>query len=202
MQLQCPQCKHTLVFEGERPRFCSQCGQPLSTSPDVSVDSPTITSIPEPVGSTVTKITSTAGVGREFVEGDVVGGYRLIRRLGAGAMGCVFEAEHRNTSRRVAIKLIAPDIALSPTAVERFRVEGRLASLIAHPRCVFVLEADEIDGQPFIVMELMPGATLSPGSALMRTTTQLRGAANVRSSRARRAPCSAASASRSAARAI
>lgn len=161
MQLQCPQCKHTLVFEGERPRFCSQCGQPLSTSPDVSVDSPTITSNPEPVGSTVTRITSTAGVGREFVEGDVVGGYRLIRRLGAGAMGCVFEAEHRNTSRRVAIKLIAPDIALSPTAVERFRVEGRLASLIAHPRCVFVLEADEIDGQPFIVMELMPGTTLS-----------------------------------------
>jgi hypothetical protein len=45
--------------------------------------------------------------------------------------------------------------------VERFRREGRLASRIAHPRCVFVLAADEDEGRPYIVMELMPGATLA-----------------------------------------
>lgn len=100
-------------------------------------------------------------MGRVYTEGDVVGGYRLVRRIGAGAMGCVFEAEHKTLSRRVAIKLISPDIALSPAAAERFRLEGRLASMIAHPRCVFVVEADEMDGQPFIVMELMTGTTLS-----------------------------------------
>jgi hypothetical protein len=44
--------------------------------------------------------------------------------------------------------------------VERFRQEGRIASMIAHPRCVFVLAVDEEAGRPYIVMERMPGATL------------------------------------------
>src|SRR5262249_2379321 len=61
--------------------------------------------------------------------------------------------------RRVALKLIAPDFA-TPEAVERFRQEGRLASVVVHPRCVFVLAADEEGGWPYLVMELMPGQTL------------------------------------------
>src|SRR5258708_13307372 len=75
-------------------------------------------------------------------------------------MGAVYEAEEVASGRRVALKLIAPDYADSPDAVRRFRQEGRLASLITHPRCVFVLAADEEAGQPYIVMELMPGVTL------------------------------------------
>ena len=62
--------------------------------------------------------------------------------------------------RRVALKLISADFAASPAAVERFRREGRLASGVSHPRCVFVLAADEAAGRPYIVMELMPGTTL------------------------------------------
>jgi len=58
------------------------------------------------------------------------------------------------------LKLIAADHVASPEAVERFRQEGRLASTLAHPRCVFVLGADEHEGRPYIVMELMPGQTL------------------------------------------
>ena len=90
----------------------------------------------------------------------VVGGYRLLRELGRGGMGAVFEAEDSSAGRHVAVKLISPDSTTSPEAVERFRREGRLASVIAHPRCVFVLAADEDAGRPYIVMELMPGATL------------------------------------------
>src|SRR5262249_34153618 len=52
------------------------------------------------------------------------------------------------------------DFATSREAVERFRQEGRLASMVAHPRCVFVYAADEDAGRPYIVMELMPGDTL------------------------------------------
>jgi putative glutamine amidotransferase len=74
-------------------------------------------------------------------------------------MGSVYEAEDVASGRRVALKLIPPEFA-SPAAVERFRQEGRLASGIAHPRCVFVLAADEDAGRPYIVMELMPGLTL------------------------------------------
>jgi hypothetical protein len=88
-----------------------------------------------------------------------VGGYRPLRLLGAGGMGRVYEAEDAG-GRRVALKLLAPHTADSPTAVERFRQEGKLAGRIAHPRCVFVFKADAEAGQPYIAMELMSGTTL------------------------------------------
>jgi serine/threonine protein kinase len=75
-------------------------------------------------------------------------------------MGTVYEAEDMASGRRVALKLISPDYAGSADMVERFRREGRLASTLSHPRCVFVFAADEVAGQPYIVMELMPGRTL------------------------------------------
>jgi uncharacterized RDD family membrane protein YckC len=75
-------------------------------------------------------------------------------------MGTVFEAEDVVSGQRVAVKLIVPGFAPSEAAVRRFRQEGRLAATLAHPRCVFVLAADEEAGQPYIVMELMPGETL------------------------------------------
>jgi hypothetical protein len=75
-------------------------------------------------------------------------------------MGTVYEAEEIATGRRVAIKLIRQEFADSPDTVERFRREGRLASTLFHPRCVFVLAADEEAGRPYIVMELMPGRNL------------------------------------------
>jgi hypothetical protein len=90
---------------------------------------------------------------------EAVGGYRLLRLLGAGGMGRVYEAEGSG-GERVAVKLLAPGLADSPTTLERFRQEGRLASRIAHPRCVFVRTADQEAGLPYIVMELMSGATL------------------------------------------
>jgi hypothetical protein len=76
-------------------------------------------------------------------------------------MGTVYEAEETASGRRVALKLVAPGFAASPEAVARFHREGRLASMIAHPRCVFVLAADEEAGRPYIAMELMPGRTLA-----------------------------------------
>ena len=86
-----------------------------------------------------------------------VGGYRLLRLLGSGGMGTVYEAEAPATGHRVAVKLLSSRLASSPASVERFRQEGRLASQVAHPRCVFVLSADTDAGRPYIVMELMPG---------------------------------------------
>ena len=89
-----------------------------------------------------------------------IAGYRLIRKLGSGGMGTVFEAEDEAQAQRVAIKLIGRDHVSSAEAVERFRQEGRLASAVTHPRCVFVLAVDDHEGRPYIVMELMPGTTL------------------------------------------
>jgi hypothetical protein len=91
---------------------------------------------------------------------EVIGGYRLLRRLGEGGMGEVYEGEDEATGQCVAVKLIASHFAATEEGVERFRREGRLASMIAHPRCVFVLAADEENGRPYIAMERMPGSTL------------------------------------------
>jgi hypothetical protein len=89
-----------------------------------------------------------------------VGGYKIVKLLGAGGMGAVYEAEAPGSGTRVAVKLLSSRLASNPSSVERFRQEGRLASQLAHPRCVFVLSADTDNGRPYIVMELMPGRTL------------------------------------------
>jgi uncharacterized RDD family membrane protein YckC len=89
-----------------------------------------------------------------------IGGYRLLQRLGTGGMGAVYEAAAPDSKLHVAIKLLSPRLASSPSSVERFKQEGRLASQLAHPRCVFVLAADTDEERPYIVMELMPGQTL------------------------------------------
>ncbi|HZT82986.1 MAG TPA: protein kinase, partial [Gemmataceae bacterium] len=113
-----------------------------------------------------------------------VGGYRLLRLLGAGGMGRVYEAEGPG-GQRVAVKLLAPGLADSPTTLERFRQEGRLASRLTHPRCVFIHTADQDAGRPYIVMELMSGATLKdlverggplePGDAVARILDVIEG---------------------------
>lgn len=89
-----------------------------------------------------------------------IGKFRLLRHLGSGGMGSVYEAESDDSGDMVAIKLLSPKLAANPLSVERFRQEGMLASQITHPRCVFVYGADTDNGRPYIIMELMPGTTL------------------------------------------
>jgi uncharacterized RDD family membrane protein YckC len=89
-----------------------------------------------------------------------IGGYRLHRLLGVGGMGRVFEAESISTGQKVAVKLLSSQLTRNAVTVDRFRQEGRLASQLSHPRCVFVLAADTDKGRPYIVMELMPGDTI------------------------------------------
>ncbi len=90
----------------------------------------------------------------------IIGGYRLLRLIGSGGMGVVYEAEAPVTNSRVAVKLLSSKLASNPNSVERFKQEGLLASQLAHPCCVFVISADADAGRPYIVMELMPGETL------------------------------------------
>ncbi|HMP17622.1 MAG TPA: hypothetical protein PKD72_11400, partial [Gemmatales bacterium] len=80
------------------------------------------------------RIISFLGIGQRVPEN--IGNYQVLRQLGAGGMGTVYEALDNDHSRKVAIKLIKPHIAASKENLERFRQEGRLASLITHPRCV------------------------------------------------------------------
>src|SRR5262249_24203533 len=89
-----------------------------------------------------------------------LGGYRLLKILGSGGMGSVYEAEDCGAGQKVAVKVLNAQVAAGPSSIQRFRQEGQLASLLSHPHCVFVMAAEEQAGRPYIVMELMPGETL------------------------------------------
>lgn len=88
-----------------------------------------------------------------------VGGYRVEKLLGEGAMGKVYLAEHEILRRPAAIKVLHADRA-DHNAVERFFQEARAASAINHPGIVKVYDVGENDEGSFLVMELLDGETL------------------------------------------
>ena len=91
--------------------------------------------------------------------GKAFGPYRLVRLLGQGGMGAVYEAEHTESGRRVALKVLSHSLD-SAEARARFLREGRLAASINHPNSVYIYGTEEIEGTPAIAMELVPGGTL------------------------------------------
>ena len=92
--------------------------------------------------------------------GKVFGPYLLIRLLGKGGFGQVWEAESLDNRRRVALKVLTEVGAGDPDALRRFEREGQLAASLSHPNCVYLFGAQQIKGYPTIAMELMPGGTL------------------------------------------
>jgi eukaryotic-like serine/threonine-protein kinase len=92
--------------------------------------------------------------------GSTLGGFRLISRLGKGAMGFVFLAEDVKLGRRVAVKVMQPHLAEDPKAKERFLREAQAAALVEHDRIVRIYQVDEDRGVPFIAMEKLEGTDL------------------------------------------
>ncbi|MGH7297939.1 MAG: serine/threonine-protein kinase, partial [Polyangiaceae bacterium] len=87
--------------------------------------------------------------------------YRLARKLGEGASGVVWEAEHVELGRRVALKVLAPEHTASPASLERFRREARAVAKLSHPNLVQILDfGKSLDGRAYLAMELLSGKTL------------------------------------------
>jgi serine/threonine protein kinase/tetratricopeptide (TPR) repeat protein len=96
---------------------------------------------------------------RDFPER--LGEFRLVRRLGSGGMGVVYEAEQESLGRRVALKVVRPELLYFEGARERFRREIEAVARLSHPAVVPVLASGDQDGVPWYAMELLQGRTVS-----------------------------------------
>ena len=96
------------------------------------------------------------------MEGQRIGSYRVVRKIGQGGMGAVFEAVHEQLGRRAAIKLLHREFSADPQIAERFFNEAKAASRVEHAGVVGIYEFGNLpDGTAYIIMEFLRGDPLS-----------------------------------------
>jgi eukaryotic-like serine/threonine-protein kinase len=116
---------------------------------------------PCPSCQRVIALEPTAAKSEDKLVGKEIGGCRLLRRLGAGALGVVYEAEQVSVGRRVAIKMLSSRAAAQPEVVTRFQREAKLCAAIQHPHVVGVYDCGMDRGVHFLLMEFVDGTTLA-----------------------------------------
>ena len=152
------------------PRLCPRCGKALAESapeglcPACLLGAGTETLTHATLDDALT-VTSRGGAPPRhaevprLAEGQSWGPYRIGRLLGRGGMGEVYEAEHVESGRRIALKVLRGRLQDADERA-RFLREGQLAASISHPHTVYIFGSEEIAGMPVISMELLPGGTL------------------------------------------
>ena len=96
-----------------------------------------------------------------FPPGGEMGRYRIDSMIGAGGMGVVYRATDVALRRDVALKILSPEFAGDPDRLARFRREAQMLAALNHPNIATIYGLEQADGVQFLVMELVPGATLA-----------------------------------------
>ena len=108
-----------------------------------------------------------------------LGDFRLVREIGRGGMGVVYEAEQLSMGRRVALKVLPFAALLDEKALQRFRNEVRAAAALDHPNIVAVHSVGEQQGVHFYAMQLVRGRSLAEVIAQLRRKSIVRGQSSV-----------------------
>jgi eukaryotic-like serine/threonine-protein kinase len=101
-----------------------------------------------------------------------LGDFEILREIGRGGMGVVFEARQISLNRKVALKVLSGSLGLTPTAVQRFRREAEAAGKLHHTNIVPVYTTGEEDGSLFYAMELIEGPSLDRVIRELRSTKE------------------------------
>jgi serine/threonine protein kinase len=128
-------------------RYCPTCEKTFATGDRCPDDNTRLVKL----GQTTDPL-----IGRELE-----GRYTILEQLGGGGMGTVYRGKQHSVGRECAIKVIKPSLVREPIVIKRFLREAKLASRLAHPNAVAVLDFGQTDdGLFFLVMELVDGKTL------------------------------------------
>jgi serine/threonine-protein kinase len=100
----------------------------------------------------------------------VDGRWRVRRCIGRGAVGVVYLAERANLGRQVALKLLHPEYSAHNEFVRRFAQEARALSRLQHMNCITILDVGTHEHRPYLVMELVPGRSLTEEMAAAQVT--------------------------------
>jgi serine/threonine protein kinase/predicted ATPase len=157
MPIPCPNCRKPVEASGLKEITCPDCGHGFHPDTDPTVDE---------------REANTQTFPQVSEQAETVGPYRLLRRLGQGGMGIVYEALDTRLHRLVALKFVPEGAVKDSQRLERFRREAIAASTLNHPNICTVFDVGEHHGRPFIVMELVEGETLrSLATPLMASKT-------------------------------
>src|SRR5207245_3414192 len=99
-------------------------------------------------------------VNSALAAGSSIGPYRVRSQLGQGGMGVVYLADDTRLGRKVALKVLPPNVTTDPGRLKRFEQEARAASALNHPNILTIFEVGQADGEHFIAAEYVEGETL------------------------------------------